>query len=119
MQVPYRYMFPAAMFFIAAGVYSSQNSLFQVIEVLAFGVAGAILIALRFPVAPILLGFVVGPRMEENFRDALLISRGHMGIFIERPVSAGFLVVSALLILAHIVTYARKARVRARLRNHQ
>lgn len=114
LQVPYRYMFPAAMFFIATGVFSGQNSLFHVIEVLAFGVAGAILIALRFPLAPILLGFVVGPRMEENFRRALLISEGDMAVFIERPVSAWFVVASALLIIAQIVAYARKARGKSR-----
>ncbi|WP_218921148.1 tripartite tricarboxylate transporter permease, partial [Piscirickettsia salmonis] len=61
LQVPYRYLFPSALFFIAVGVFSTQNSLFQIWEVLAFGVIGAILMTLEFSVAPILLGFVLGP----------------------------------------------------------
>ncbi len=55
------------MFFIAVGVFTTQNSLFQIWEVLAFGVIGAVLITLDFSVAPILLGFVLGPMVEENF----------------------------------------------------
>ena len=74
--VTYRYLFPSAMFFIAVGVYSTQNNLFQIREVLAFGLIGAVLMALDFSVAPILLGFVLGPMVEENFRRALPLSRG-------------------------------------------
>ena len=75
LQVPYRYLFPSALFFIAVGVFSTQNSLFQIWEVLAFGVIGAVLMTLEFSVAPILLGFVLGPMVEENFRRALLRAR--------------------------------------------
>ena len=90
LQVPYRYLFPSAMFFIAVGVFSTQNNLFQIWEVLAFGVIGAVLMVLDFSVAPIMLGFVLGPMMEENFRRALLLSRGDMSVFVERPISAAF-----------------------------
>lgn len=99
LQVPYRYLFPSAMFFIAVGVFSTQNSLFQIWEVLAFGVIGAVLISLDFSVAPILLGFVLGPMVEENFRRALLLSRGSMMVFLQRPISCAFVVASALLLL--------------------
>ncbi|MBU1360055.1 MAG: tripartite tricarboxylate transporter permease [Gammaproteobacteria bacterium] len=99
LQVPYRYLFPAAMFFIAVGVYSTQNSLFQIWEVLAFGVIGALLISLDFSVAPILLGFVLGPMVEENFRRAMLLSRGDVMVFVQRPISCAFVVLSALLLI--------------------
>ena len=104
LQVPYRYLFPSAMFFIAVGVFSTQNSLFQVWEVLAFGVIGALLIYLNFSVAPILLGFVLGPMIEENFRRSLLLSHGNLMIFLRHPISCGFLIVSAVLVL--FVTYS-------------
>jgi TctA family transporter len=99
LQVPYRYLFPSAMFFIAVGVFSTQNSLFQIWEVLAFGVIGALLITLEFSVAPIMLGFVLGPMVEENFRRAMLLSRGDVGVFVQRPISAAFIALSALLLI--------------------
>jgi putative tricarboxylic transport membrane protein len=102
LRVPYRYLFPSALFFIAVGVYSTNNSLFEIGEVLVFGVAGAIFVALKFPVAPILLGYVLGPMVEENFRRAVLLSRGDLMVFIDRPISAAFISVSAMLILAQM-----------------
>ncbi len=100
LQVPYRYLFPSAMFFIAVGVFTTQNSLFQIWEVLAFGIIGALLMVLDFSVAPIMLGFVLGPMMEENFRRALLLSRGDMMIFVQRPISGTFMAISAMLLIA-------------------
>ncbi|MFT4066966.1 tripartite tricarboxylate transporter permease [Paraburkholderia sp.] len=113
LRVPYRYLFPSALLFIAVGVYSTNNSLFEVGEVLAFGVIGAVLLALEFPVAPILLGFVLGPMVEDNFRRAVLLSRGDIGIFIQRPISAVFICASALLILLQ-VGFAIRGAVRRR-----
>ncbi|MFC4274195.1 tripartite tricarboxylate transporter permease [Achromobacter aloeverae] len=110
LKVPYKYLFPSALFFIAVGVFSTQNSLFQIWEVLAFGVIGALLMALDFSVAPILLGFVLGPMVEENFRRALLLSRGDMMIFIQRPISAWFVAASALLIVVQIWARLRKGK---------
>jgi TctA family transporter len=110
LQVPYRYLFPSALFFIAVGVFSTQNSLFQIWEVLAFGVIGAILMTLEFSVAPILLGFVLGPMVEENFRRALLLSRGDLAVFVQRPISAWFIAASALLILLQLWAFARRSR---------
>jgi TctA family transporter len=110
LQVPYRYLFPSAMFFIAVGVFSTDNSLIQIAEVLAFGVFGALLAALKFPMAPALLGFVLGPMVEENFRRALLLSRGSMLVFIQHPISAAFVGASALLILVQTVSYLRGTR---------
>jgi putative tricarboxylic transport membrane protein len=107
LQVPYRYMFPCALFFIAIGVYSTNNSLFEVGEVLVFGIAGAIFLALDFSVAPILLGYVLGPLVEQNFRRALLISRGDLLVFFKHPISAVFLTASALLILLQLYFWLR------------
>ena len=109
LQVPYRYLYPSALFFIAVGVYSTNSSLFEIGEVLVFGLIGAIFVALDFPVAPILLGYVLGPMVEENFRRALLLSRGDMMVFLEKPISAGFMAICALLILAQLYFSARGA----------
>jgi TctA family transporter len=99
LQVPYRYLFPSAMFFIAVGVFSTQNSLFQIWEVLAFGIIGALFIVLDFSVAPIMLGFVLGPMVEENFRRAMLLSRGDISVFVQRPISCAFVIISTLLLV--------------------
>ena len=108
LQVPYKFLFPSALFFIAVGCFSTQNSLFEVGEVLVFGVVGAILVFLDFSVAPILLGYVLGPMVEENFRRALLLSRGDMSIFITRPISAGFVYASLLLVVVQIISFVWK-----------
>ncbi len=112
LQVPYRYLFPSALFFIAVGVYSTNNALFEVGEVLAFGIAGAVLIALDFPVAPIMLGYVLGPMVEENFRRALLLSRGDLLVFFQRPISLGFMTGCALLVFGQIF-FSMRASMRA------
>ena len=113
LQVPYRYLYPAALFFIAVGVYSTNNSLFEVGEVLVFGLIGALFAALDFPAAPILLGYVLGPMVEENFRRALLLSRGDLLVFVQRPISASFMAACALLVLAQLF-FALRAALRKR-----
>ncbi|HTS20439.1 MAG TPA: tripartite tricarboxylate transporter permease [Casimicrobiaceae bacterium] len=109
LQVPYRYMFPCALFFISIGVYSTNNSLFEVYEVLFFGVVGAVFMALEFPVAPILLGYVLGPLVEENFRRALLLSRGDLTVFFQKPISLGFMIVCILLVALQLLFGLRAA----------
>ena len=111
--MPYRYLFPSALFFIAIGVYSTNNSLFDVGEVLFFGVVGAIFLALDFPMAPIVLGYVLGPLVEENFRRAMLLSRGDLMVFFERPISAGFMSICILLIVGQFF-FALRAAIRKR-----
>jgi TctA family transporter len=111
LQVPYKYLFPAALFFICVGVYSTKNSLFDVGEVAVFGVIGAVFLMLDFPVSPIVLGFVLGPMLEENFRRAMLLSRGDLMVFLQRPISAWFIGACSLLILAQLFAYFRKLRL--------
>jgi TctA family transporter len=108
LQVPYRYLYPSALFFIAVGVYSTNNSLFEVGEVVFFGIAGAVLLALDFPVSPVLLGYVLGPMVEENFRRTLLLSRGDLTIFVQRPISAVFVAISASMLLLQLYFWARR-----------
>lgn len=110
LRVPYRFLFPSALFFIAVGVFSTQNNLFEVWEVLVFGLAGAVFNALDFQVAPILLGFVLGPLVEDNFRRALLLSHGNLAVFIQRPISAGFIAASALLVGLRLFFWLRSLR---------
>lgn len=116
LRVPYRLMFPAAMFFIAVGVYSTNNSLFEVGEVLVFGIIGALLIALDFPVAPILLGYVLGPNVEENFRRALLLSHGDLTVFVTRPISCVFIGMCSLLVVLQAGFWLRRTLRAQRVR---
>jgi TctA family transporter len=76
--------------------------MFQVAETIVIGILGYTLLRLGFHPAPILLGFVLGPRFEENFRRAMLISRGDLGVFVERPISAIFVGLCVLLIVLQI-----------------
>ncbi|MDR3537861.1 MAG: tripartite tricarboxylate transporter permease, partial [Acetobacteraceae bacterium] len=115
LQVPYRFLYPSALLFIAVGVFSTNNSLFEVGEVLVFGVAGAIFVALDFQVAPILLGYVLGPMVEENFRRALLLSHGDLVVFVQHPISAAFIGISALLIVGQVAFGLRGAMQRRRM----
>lgn len=113
LRIPYSVLYPAILVFISLGVYSVNNNTFDIWMVAVVGVLGYLLSVLRFVAAPLLLGFVLGPLMEENLRRALLLSRGDMAVFIERPISAGFLAFGALLILMAIwgqLKQAMKAR---------
>jgi len=111
LRIPYRFMFPCALFFIAIGIYSTNNSLFEVNEAILFGIVGAILLALDFPVAPILLGYVLGPLLEENFRRSLVLSHGDLLVFFGRPISAAIMIVSLLIVGVQVFS-ALRARVR-------
>lgn len=108
--IPYKYLYPSALFFVCIGVYSTSNSIFHVGEALVIGIAGYVLLLLGFHPAPVLLGFVLGPRFEENFRRALLLSQGDLAVFVQRPISAAFLAVAALLILGQLYVRLRRKR---------
>ncbi|SCK41181.1 TctA family transporter [Variovorax sp. HW608] len=108
--VPYRIIYPCVLFFICIGVYSGNNNLFDVGVVLAIGVGGYFTTRLGFEPAPVLLGFVLGPMVEENFRRALLLSRGDPGIFVTRPISAAFVLACCLMLAGVAYTRLRKGR---------
>ena len=109
--VPFRYLFPAALFFVCVGVYSTNNNLFDVGMVTLFGVAGYALMRLRFEPAPLLLGFVLGPMVEENFRRARCC-RAASCRSSWRPISLGFVAACVLLICLLMVSAVRQRRRR-------
>lgn len=98
LRIPYRMLYPAMLFFICIGVYSIQNNIFDVYVALAFGVLGLVLSVLKFPSSPLLLGFILGPMVEEHMRNALLISRGSPSIFFGSGISVFFLLATASII---------------------
>ncbi len=110
LSVPYRYLYPTALFFVCIGVFAARNEMFDVGATLLFGAFGYLLLQLGFEPAPILLGFVLGPRLEENFRRSLLLSRGSLETFVDRPISAVFLGLCAALILIQIYAATRRAK---------
>ncbi len=99
LKVPYRLLFPAIMAFSCIGIYSVNNSSFELYLTALFGLIGFMWMRLECPPAPMLLGFVLGPLMEENLRRALLISRGDPTVFVTRPISLGFMIATALIII--------------------
>jgi TctA family transporter len=111
LQIPYRILYPAILLFICIGVFSINNSAFDVLQVVVFGFLGYGMMIMGFEPAPLLLGFVLGPLMEEHLRRALLLSRGDMSVFITRPISAGFMIATFLLI-AFVVWSAIRNRGR-------
>ncbi|PJX22239.1 hypothetical protein CAP48_15005 [Advenella sp. S44] len=97
--IPYHILYPAIVMFICIGTYSVNNNVFDVYAVLVFGIGGYVLRVLDFQPAPLLLGYVLGPMLEENFRRAMLLSRGSMQTFIERPISMWVLLLTAALLV--------------------
>lgn len=110
LKVPYRLMFPAIVLFCSIGIYSLNNSAFDVEMVAAFGLFGYVLVKLGFEPAPLLLGLVLGRLMEEKLRQALLISRGDFMTFLDRPISATLLIVTALVIVLAALPAVRRRR---------
>jgi putative tricarboxylic transport membrane protein len=110
LRVPYRLLYPAIMIFCCIGVYSINNSPADVLMTASFGLVGYWLAKHDFEPAPMLLGFVLGPLMEENLRRAMLIARGDPTTFLVRPISAGLLAVATLLLIVALLPMIRKKR---------
>jgi len=108
--VPYRFLFPAITLFCCIGVYSLNNSTFDVYLTAIFALIGYLFYKLSVEPAPLLLGFILGPMMEENLRRALLLSRGDWGTFVTRPLSSGLLIAAALLIVIVSLPAIKKKR---------
>ena len=107
--IPYYLLFPAIIVFSAIGVYTVNNNTFDVYSLAFFGVLGYVLIKLDCEPAPFLLGFVLGPMLEEHLRRAMIISRGDPTIFFTRPISATLLAITAVILtLAVIPAISRK-----------
>lgn len=112
LSIPYKFIFPAILLFVCVGVFSANNNIFDVKVVLFLGVIAYVLLLLDFEAAPLLLGVVLGPMIEENFRRSLLVSDGDLSIFITRPISAGSLIFCLLLLLGGAYAQFRKRRVK-------
>ena len=110
LRVPYRLMFPSIVIFCAIGIYSVNNAPVDVILAGVFGLVGYWLIKHDFEPAPLLLGMVLGPLMEENLRRALLISRGDWSVFVTRPLSAVLMAIAASLLVLAVLPSLRKKR---------
>lgn len=111
--VPYRWLFPAIVLFCAIGVYTTNNSTFDIWLVAAFGFIGYVFKKLDMEPAPLLLGFILGPMMEENLRRALLLSRGDWSVFVMRPLSAGLLVAAACMLFLVLMPAVKSRRAEA------
>ena len=110
LQIRYSYLFPAILIFCCIGVYSVKNSSMEIVFMAVFGVIGYLLRKLQCEPAPLLLGFILGPMLEENFRRSLLLSGGDPSIFFNRPISLGFLIAAAVLLIAVLVPVVRRRR---------
>ncbi len=110
LSVPYRLLFPAIMAFSAIGVYSVNNSAFEIYLTALFGILGFIWSRLGFNMTPMLLGFVLGPMMEEHLRRAMLMSRADPTVFVTRPLSLVFMVATVLILLVVLLPAFRKNR---------
>jgi TctA family transporter len=108
--VPYRFLFPAIMVFCCIGLYTLNNSAFDVYIGAFFALVGYLFYKLGCEPAPLLLGFILGPMMEENLRRALLLSRGNWGTFMTRPLSAGLLIAALLMVVVVMLPSIRSKR---------
>ncbi len=109
--VPYRLLFPAIMAFSAIGIYSVNSSSFEIYATALFGLVGFLCMKLGFPPAPMLLGYVLGPMMEEHLRRAMLMSGGDASVFLTHPISLAFNIATVLILIVMLAPVIRKRRV--------
>ncbi|MCK8785819.1 tripartite tricarboxylate transporter permease [Roseomonas sp. NAR14] len=111
--VPYRYLYPSILIFCAIGVYSLNNNVFDVYMTILFTLCGYMFNKLKMEPAPLLIGFVLGPMMEEHLRRAMLLSRGDPMIFLQRPISATMLAIAAIALGLMLMPNLRKGKEEA------
>jgi len=111
--VPYHYLYPMILVFCCIGVFSLGNKLFDVYLLAGFGVLGYIFSKLKCEPAPLLLGFILGPMMEEYLRRALLLSRGDFSVLVTRPISATMLAIAVIALIVVFLPSIRKKREEA------
>jgi TctA family transporter len=117
LSVPRHILYPTILFLICVGVYSVHSNVFDIYVTIAFGLIGFFMTTLGYPVAPVLLGYILGPLVEENFRRTLFISNGDFTAFVKSPVSFTFLLLSVLaLVLPPLLRY-RSARLKPALKD--
>ena len=107
-KIPYKVLFPAILFFCCIGTYSINNNLDDVFITVAFGALGYLFMRLEMDPSPLMLGFILGPMLEENFRRSMLLSRGSFEVFINRPISGTLISLIAAFILWQTVSFFRQ-----------
>ena len=110
LKVPYYLLFPAIMLFSSIGIYSVNNSPFEIYLTAIFAIVGFLWMKLECSPVPIMLGFVLGPMMEENLRRAMLIARGDPTVFLTRPISLAFVIATVLILVVMAAPAMRKRR---------
>jgi putative tricarboxylic transport membrane protein len=113
LKVPYRFLYPAILVFCGIGVYSINNNVFDVFMAAGFGLVGYVFVRCGMEPAPLLLGLVLGPMMEENLRRALLLSRGDFSTLVTRPLSAGLLAATVLMLIVVLLPSIKRTREEA------
>lgn len=108
--VPYHMMFPAIIIFCCIGAYSISSNAFDVYAMAGFGLLGYVLVKLECEPAPLLLGYVIGPMLEENVRRAMLLSRGDPTVFFMHPISGGLLLLAAVVLALALFPSIQKSR---------
>jgi TctA family transporter len=108
-KIPYSVLYPAILFFCCIGTYSVNNTVEDVYITAACGLAGYLFLRFGMEPAPLMLGFILGPMLEENFRRTMLLSRGSFSVFFTHPISATLLGLIALLIVWQLVVFMRKS----------
>jgi len=103
-------LFPAILFFCCVGTYSVNNSVEDIFITAAFGLLGYMFLRLSLDPAPLMLGFILGPMLEENFRRSLLLSRGSFSIFVTRPIAGTLLAMIGLFVLWQMFAFVRDIR---------
>ena len=111
LRIPYFFLFPLIILFCLIGVYNLRNNAADIVIMFAFGVMGYLMRKFGYQAAPLVLALVLGPMLEEAFRQSLITSRGSFAIFFTRPISVGFLIVAFILLIIPIITMRKKVPV--------
>jgi putative tricarboxylic transport membrane protein len=111
LRIPYFFLFPLIILFCLIGVYSVRNNAADIVIMFVFGVVGYLMKKFGYQAAPLVLALVLGPMLEEAFRQSLITSRGSFAIFFTRPISVGFLIVAFILLIIPIITMRKKTPV--------
>jgi putative tricarboxylic transport membrane protein len=110
LRLPYNVLFPLIVLFSIVGVYCSSNNVFDVAVMVVFGILGYLMRKFGYEPSPLVLAFVLGPLLENNLRKALILSQGDLSTFLTRPISAGCLVIAAVLLVVPLLPTLRRKR---------
>jgi putative tricarboxylic transport membrane protein len=112
LKVPYRILFPLIILFCIIGAYSLNNSIFDVFVMIIFGIIGYLFRKFGYEGAPLLLAFILGPMLELNLRQSLILSKGSLLVFLSRPISAIALILAIMLFVISLIPLLTKGRAR-------